>query len=195
MKRRILTSLAVLGMIAVSAAVIPSQASALSITGSPILAIDGNSDSNVTVDIFSVGGTQAYTYGYFLNNSNVFMPVSPMSVGQFQGGDVIDFALFDGNRYFTLSDDLQDDSYTVLMTFANPVTVGAPQQPADWTKPYYYNANITWSLPAVVNTNELALNFSNNSNDGIAPVPEPASLLLVGSGLVGYGLIRRRKKD
>ena len=74
------------------------------------------------------------------------------------------------------------------MTFGNQVQVGSPQQPAGWNAPYYYNANITWNLGNTgntVNTDELSLNFRNNGNDGIAPVPEPATLLLLGSGLLG----------
>lgn len=196
MKRSMLTSLAFFGVIAASAAFIPSQASALTLeSGRKIIAIDGNTDGNITVDILSIGGTSTYAYGYFLNNSPTFTPIAPFTPVTFVGGDIIDFALYDGTKYYTLFNDLQDDSYSALMTFANEVTTGAPQQPADWTKPYFYNANITWTLPTVVNTNEFALNFTNNGNDGIAPVPEPASLLLVGSGLIGYGLLRRRKKS
>lgn len=195
MKRRILTSLAFFGVIAASAVFVPPHASALTLTsGTPIIAIDGDNDANVTIEILSAGGTSTYAYGYFLNSSTTFTNVSLFSVNTFQGGDIIDFALFDGGRYYTLSNDLTDDSYSVLMTFDNEITTGAPQQPADWTDPYFYNANITWTLPTVVNTNEYALNFVNNGNDGIAPVPEPATLLLVGSGLVSYGLLRRRKK-
>lgn len=197
MKRRILTSLAFFGVIAASAVFIPSHASALTLTsGTPIIAIDGDNDDNVAIEILSAGGTLTYAYGYFLNSSTTFTDVSFVSVNTFQGGDIIDFALFDEARarYYTLSNDLLDDSYSVLMTFDNEVTTGAPQQPADWTRPYFYNANITWTLPTVVSTNEYALNFRDNGNDGIAPVPEPASLLLVGSGLIGFGLLRRRMK-
>lgn len=197
MKRRIVTSFALLGVIASAAAFIPSQASALSLTsGSAIIAIDGDTDNdNITVNILSAGGTSTYIYGYFLNDSTTFNNITPFSINTFQGGDIIDFALFDGSRYYTLSDDLQDTSYSVLMTFDNQVNTGAPQQPVDWTRPYFYNANITWSLPTIVNTNEFSLNFANNGNDGIAPVPEPASLLLMGSGLVGYAIMRRRRKS
>ena len=174
--------------------VMSGSAWALSTSGTPIIAIDGNTDGNVTVDILSTGGTGAYTYGYFLNGSSTFSLIGLVSVATFQGGDIIDFALYDGSRYYTLSGDNADSSYSALMTFVNEVTVGSPQQPAWWSNPYYYNANITWILPTIVNTNELALNFVNNGNDGIAPVPEPGTLILLGSGLLGFGAMGLRRK-
>ena len=199
MKRRIIATLSLFGMIAASAVFIPSNASALSLTtGTPLIAIDGDSDSNVTVRVFSASLPIFFSYGYFLNGAAAFTTLDPFSLNTFQGGDVIDLAIYNpfNLKYYTLSGDSADDSYSVAMNLGGEVLTGAPQQPADWTSPYYYNANITWSIPSVINTNELAINFSNG-NDGLSTssVPEPASLLLMGSGLVGYALMRRRKNS
>jgi hypothetical protein len=180
----------------------PSWALSLD-TGAPIIAIDGDGDGDVAVYIqstaFSV--TDPYLYGYFLNGGSTFNILGVYGVNYFVGGNVIDFAIYDGTKYYTLSGDAGDDSYSVLMNFGNPVTIGSPQQPASWSDPYYYNSNITWTiLPSVpaANTNELAVDFFGGGNDGVAPlarataVPEPGTLLLLGSGLLGVGIFARK---
>ena len=197
MKRSVKKSFAIVaGCLLIFAAFLSvGTAHALTTAGTPIIAIDGDNDSNVTVDVFSVALTSPYVYGYFVNAGPTFYALGALSTVTFDGGDLIDFALYDYTRYYTLSGDSADASYSVTMTFGNQVTAGSPANPAGWSSPYYYNANITWTLSSVINTNELALNF-RNGNDGLAPVsvPEPLSLILLGSGLVGVGLAGRRFK-
>jgi hypothetical protein len=174
--------------------------------GSPLIAIDGDRDRNVTVKLASIEVSSRFNYGYFLNGSSTFTALDPiLDLSVFQGGDIIDLALQDrrSGSIYSLSGDADDTDFEVAMTFGNRVLEGSPQQPDDWTAPYFYNANITWTIHLrhdhVVNTNELAINFVNGGNDGVAPinggakVPEPASILLLGSGLVGLGVWKRAR--
>lgn len=173
----------------------PEPALALTMGGTEVVMVDGDTDSNLTVKLLSAGNTAPYTYGYFLNSGPSFYSLSTVDSRYFNGGDIVDFALYDGTRYYTLSGDDAEAAYSVTMSFNNPVTVGAAQQPSD-IDVYYYNLNIVWNLSSriTVSTNEYALNLINYGNDGVAPVPEPSTILVLGSGLLGAGLWLNRKK-
>ena len=179
--------------------------------GSPLLMIDGNGDTNTKVTLGNFNVTPSnYGLGYYLNNGSTFNDLGTgwgSIIWSLNGGDVVDLALYDdtdGNGVYdssvdflyTLSGDFSDDSYSVIMDFSGDIDVSNAEQPstseliAMGIDTYWQDVNINWSV-----TSGYTLSFAlSTKNDGIAPVPEPGTLLLLGSGLMGVAAYARRRK-
>ncbi|MFQ5589008.1 MAG: PEP-CTERM sorting domain-containing protein [Nitrospiria bacterium] len=163
-----------------------------SLDGTPIILIDGDADGDTSVTLVNVGTSPSLTFGYHLNGSSIFTPFSLFDT--FSDRDILDLALSDGSTVYTASGDLADASYRLEMDFGGEV--GAPfssQAPLPhWLDRYYSSLTVTWHLPSDVST---SMNFAMTPGDGMAPVPEPGTIILMGSGLAGLGFWRWRRSE
>jgi len=188
MKREMIRILALSGMVVVSAVSVPSIASAFSITSDkPAVSIDGDKDKRVTLRVSKKDSSgDSHSYGYFLNDSKEFTKLDDSESHSFRGGDKIDFAVYDSSKtkYYKLSNGSKDDSYDV------EVALDEDEEEKDG----YHSAHIKWSIPEESNSKEFCLDL-DDGNNGYTAVPEPATLFIMGSGLVGYALMRRKKRS
>lgn len=109
------------------------------------------------------------------------------------------------NLFFYLSDPSDVGAKTKTETVSDSSTASAI---IDYSK---YNNGKVWFVGISANDNIESITWTVNkrsgsdyyTNDGfglddfttVAPIPEPGTLLLLGSGLIGLGLYRRRKKN
>jgi hypothetical protein len=165
-----------------------TTAAAMQISPSvPILMIDGNGDSNTTVDFYVGNKSSGYDFGYYDSSGfNLLLDDSTISASaSFAGGDIVDFAIMDTTtgQIFKLSDG------DATLDFTQVVLAGNSQNPVVQDD-YYQRVTITWTI----GNNDLIFDVSD-LNDGFAPsTPEPGAALLFGLGFAVFERTVRRNK-
>lgn len=164
--------------------------------GHRLMIIDGTNDL-VDVNVISNGGNP-----YFLHysvNGEEWLPVGPSPGDSFKGGDIVDYALtLDETKYYSLSGDVFDPDYSVKMEFMGGLPIENAYLPsyvdlADWgISKFYTGVLITWNLSNGP-TSSLSMATPTPYGSGFAPVPEPTTMLLLGSGLLCFAGMGRRK--
>ena len=172
-----------------------SYAATLDGSGLSILAIDGNTDSNTTVDFticdYSFGASG--TLSYRTNSGATWTDISFTTVTSTysyaglscEGGDILDFKLGTGSG--DLYSYNSSDATIIYSTAIDPSFAEKP----DYNDYYYTTVSLNWTVAPAF---RLDLVASDTAPDGFAPVPIPASVLLLGSGILGLIAIGRVKR-
>lgn len=168
-----------------------------------VLMVDGQ-DSNVTVNIAALDGTfpiGRYDFG-FVAGSSYNRITSTIGSYTFAGGTVVDFALRDqgSDNTFGTGDDvvysISNPADYADQWYYTPIAASNSRNPVV-NNPYYHTLALLWDLDrnGVVDAGfDIGVSTPLFGTDGVAPIPLPAAVWLLGSGLLGLVLVRRRRQ-
>lgn len=166
-----------------------------------VLMVDGT-DSNVTVTVAVADATfpiGRYDFG-FMGGTGYTRITSIAGSRTFLGGSIVDFALRDrgGDGIFGTGDDtvyaMSDPADYADQWYFGPVAASYSRNPVVSSE-YYRTLTLFWDLNADgVQDAGFSIAAAQNLRDGMAPVPLPAAVWLLGSGLLSFGAFVRGRQ-